>query len=103
MRFRWSGNKKALRVNAFVVGIAQLVRARDCGSRGRGFKSPYPPGSTADSPVLAFLAFLGFSHAVLQSCPVILLRFTQLPDNIDYSYYFLIFAVNITHLVVRAI
>ena len=25
------------------VGIAQLVRAPDCGSGGRGFESPYPP------------------------------------------------------------
>ena len=26
-----------------VVGIAQLVRALDCGSRGRGFETLYPP------------------------------------------------------------
>ena len=26
-----------------MVGIAQLVRALDCGSRGRGFESHYPP------------------------------------------------------------
>ena len=26
-----------------MVGIAQLVRALDCGSRGRGFESLYPP------------------------------------------------------------
>src|SRR6266487_6086541 len=26
-----------------VVGIAQLVRAPDCGSGGRGFETPYPP------------------------------------------------------------
>jgi hypothetical protein len=26
-----------------MVGVAQLVRALDCGSRGRGFKSPRPP------------------------------------------------------------
>ena len=26
-----------------VVGIAQLVRAPDCGSGGRGFESHYPP------------------------------------------------------------
>ena len=26
-----------------MVGIAQLVRASDCGSEGRGFKSHYPP------------------------------------------------------------
>ena len=27
----------------FMVGIAQLVRALDCGSRGRRFDSDYPP------------------------------------------------------------
>ncbi len=26
-----------------MVGIAQLVRALDCGSRGRGFETLYPP------------------------------------------------------------
>ena len=26
-----------------MVGIAQLVRALVCGTRGRGFKSHYPP------------------------------------------------------------
>ena len=26
-----------------MVGVAQLVRALDCGSRGRGFESPNPP------------------------------------------------------------
>ena len=26
-----------------MVVVAQLVRASDCGSEGRGFKSPHPP------------------------------------------------------------
>jgi hypothetical protein len=26
-----------------MVGVAQLVRASDCGSEGRGFKSPHSP------------------------------------------------------------
>ena len=30
-------------LESFVVDVAQLVRALDCGSRGRGFKSPHPP------------------------------------------------------------
>ena len=38
----------------FLVGIAQLVRALDCGSRGRGFESLYPPqickSADGDSP-----------------------------------------------------
>ncbi len=29
-----------------MVGIAQLVRASDCGSEGRGFESHYPPKKT---------------------------------------------------------
>ena len=28
---------------AFTVAVAQLVRASDCGSEGRGFESPQPP------------------------------------------------------------
>ena len=27
----------------FMVGVAQLVRAPDCGSGGRGFESHHPP------------------------------------------------------------
>ena len=30
-----------------MVGIAQLVRASDCGSEGRGFESLYPPQISA--------------------------------------------------------
>ena len=33
-----------------MVGIAQLVRAPDCGSGGRGFKSHYPPQNYGLSP-----------------------------------------------------
>ena len=45
-----------------LVGVAQVVRARDCGSRGWGFESPHPPhlpslggrsfGGVPDSPLL---------------------------------------------------
>ena len=31
-----------------MVRVAQLVRALDCGSRGRGFKSPLSPSSKRD-------------------------------------------------------
>jgi hypothetical protein len=45
-----------------VVGIAQLVRAPDCGSGGRGFETPYPPH---------FLIVLsGFSLTIRGSCQV---------------------------------
>ena len=36
-----------------MVGVAQLVRASDCGSEGRGFESHYPPHMTkAEEPEL---------------------------------------------------
>ena len=48
--------------NCPVVGIAQLVRAPDCGSGGRGFETPYPPH---------FLIVLsGFSLTIGGSCQV---------------------------------
>ena len=34
---------ESLQARHFMVGIAQLVRALDCGSRGRRFDSDYPP------------------------------------------------------------
>ena len=37
------------------VVVAQLVRALDCGSRGRGFKSHLPPGIQASGFSEAFL------------------------------------------------
>ena len=30
----------------FTVAVAQLVRASDCGSEGRGFETHQPPGET---------------------------------------------------------
>ena len=33
-----------------MVGVAQLVRALDCGSRGRGFKSHLPPKISGFQP-----------------------------------------------------
>ena len=37
-----------------MVGIAQLVRAPDCGSGCRGFESLYPPHMKAEGPGLLF-------------------------------------------------
>ena len=39
-----------------MVGIAQLVRALDCGSGGRGFDSRCPPFTECRSPVLLLAA-----------------------------------------------
>ncbi len=39
--FLEAGSKKS--ASNYVVGVAQLVRAPDCGSGGRGFKSPHSP------------------------------------------------------------
>ena len=42
----------ARRKNRNMVGIAQLVRAPDCGSGCRGFESLYPPHMKAEGPEL---------------------------------------------------
>ncbi|MBP1676051.1 MAG: hypothetical protein H6Q20_610 [Bacteroidetes bacterium] len=46
------------------VVIAQLVRASDCGSEGRGFEPRFPPGSKKESAsrVLSFFIFTIFFH-----------------------------------------
>ena len=49
-----SKNKNVIFAPAFtqkanMVVVAQLVRALDCGSRGRGFKSHHPPKTTEAS------------------------------------------------------
>lgn len=43
-----------------MVGIAQLVRALDCDSRGWGFKSPYSPLAEARKTFVlrAFFVFI---------------------------------------------
>ena len=38
---KYSGQDKNKRI--YMVGIAQLVSAPDCGSGGQGFESLYPP------------------------------------------------------------
>ena len=45
-----------------MVGIAQLVRAPDCGSGGHGFKSHYPPFAKVLTKY--FLILMGHSQAV---------------------------------------
>ena len=35
--------------------VAQLVRASDCGSEGRGFETPHPPSKKAKSALLISL------------------------------------------------
>ena len=39
----WGRGFESLHLDQYVVGIAQLVRAPDCGSGGREFDSHYPP------------------------------------------------------------
>lgn len=36
----------------YMVGMAQLVSAPDCGSGGRGFESLYPPSEVVTDPYL---------------------------------------------------
>jgi hypothetical protein len=48
------------------VAVAQLVRALDCGSKGRGFKSPQPPLKTLiNSGFFRFLAGTKNARATL--------------------------------------
>ena len=52
-----------------MVGVAQLVRALDCGSRGRGFKSHHPP--KLRNPVSVrnrVLFFKGVGSLLTQAC-----------------------------------
>ena len=47
----WGRGFESLHLDHFInmVGIAQLVRAPDCGSGGREFESHYPPHINHDS------------------------------------------------------
>ncbi len=48
-----------------MVGVAQLVRAEDCGSSGRGFKSPHSPQIEQEDPLAQRLkGFLIVAHTV---------------------------------------
>lgn len=46
----------------YMVGIAQSVRAPDCGSGGRGFESLYPPHKIISSVLLE--STMGYSVMV---------------------------------------
>ena len=41
-----------------MVGIAQLVRASDCGSEGRGFESHHPPHKKPQPNRLRFFSYI---------------------------------------------
>ncbi len=50
-----------------MVDIAQLVRASDCGSEGRGFESRFPPKpqlSTTVNEVFIFIRFVLGNHVL---------------------------------------
>ena len=50
-----------------MVDIAQLVRASDCGSEGRGFESRFPPEpqlSTIGKEVFIFIRFVLGNHVL---------------------------------------
>ena len=56
-----TGEKKALplhSLNQNMVGLAQLVRASDCGSEGHGFEPHIPPQARFAVASLAFFIFL---------------------------------------------
>ncbi len=47
--------------NQYMVDIAQLVRAPDCGSGGRGFESHYPPH---EIPLFCLLTKEGYFNSI---------------------------------------
>ena len=49
-----------------MVVVAQLVRAPDCGSGGRGFDSHHPPKKSFDIFVGVFFICKNFAVALLQ-------------------------------------
>ena len=53
-----------------MVGIAQLVRALDCDSRGWGFKSPYSPLSKARKTKFLRAFFMFNCQASLPNLPI---------------------------------
>ena len=48
--------------NSEMVSIAQLVRASDCGSEGRGFETHISPKSKRDSSLKSPSCFFSFSN-----------------------------------------
>ena len=49
-----------------MVDVAQLVRAADCGSVGRGFESHLPPKKQQSLLVVAFFISISFLSFVLK-------------------------------------
>ena len=50
-----------------VVGVAQLVRAPDCGSGGRGFNSHHSPVDLFCEPLAQVVEHLTFNQGVASS------------------------------------
>ncbi len=63
----------SLRLIYFTVAVAQMVRASDCGSEGRGFDPHQPPGGKAeakqDSPLCLFLGSAALRHVTGNIAP----------------------------------
>ena len=70
-----------------VVGVAQLVRASDCGSEGRGFKSLHPPHPSPEGDEMGCLApFRGRASAAsgrIDLCSEAFLRPTEIGGVLD--------------------
>ena len=58
-----SGSRNRAKLDFFMVGMAQLVSAPDCGSGGRGFESLYPP-LTGACGALPGLPIMGYRQGV---------------------------------------
>lgn len=58
-----------------MVDVAQLVRAHDCGSWGRGFESPHPPHLNTDLYLdFEFCVYLKLYKYILDSINIILIE-----------------------------
>ncbi len=58
-------NIVSLQPQIHTVVIAQLVRASDCGSEGRGFESRFPPGLRLHRSLSSSLRFVLGNHVFL--------------------------------------
>jgi hypothetical protein len=54
LNFVFEGKAKFINFAALTVVVAQLVRASDCGSEGRGFEPHHPPGKRPSREILPF-------------------------------------------------
>ena len=88
-------------VSIKMVGIAQLVRALDCGSRGRGFESHYPPHIMGCRQAVRHqtltLAFVGSNPATpAKQTPCSINNYRGL-SVLEYTFIFIVCSISIMY------